>query len=63
MEERLAAAAEVPPDAYRSLAAERAQRAREALTAAGVDQARLFLTEGGGRADKEKGPRVYFSVK
>ena len=63
MEERLAAAAEVPADAYRSLAAERAQRAREALIAAGIDQARLFLTQGGGRAGGEKGARVYFSVK
>jgi hypothetical protein len=53
----------VPADAYRSLAAERAQRAREALLAAGLDQARLFLTQGGERAEKEKGPRVYFSVK
>jgi len=63
MEDRLAAAAEVPPDAYRALAAERAQRAREALMAAGLDQARLFLAQGGGRAEKEKGARVYFSVK
>lgn len=63
MEERLAAATEVPADAYRSLAAERAQRAREALVAAGVDQARLFLTQGGERAGREKGARVYFSVK
>jgi hypothetical protein len=63
MEERLAAAAEVPPDAYRSLAAERAQRARAALMAAGLDQARLFLAEGGARAEKEKGARVYFGVR
>jgi hypothetical protein len=63
MEDRLAAAAEVPSDAYRSLAAERAQRARAALMAAGLDQARLFLAEGGGRAEKEKGPRVYFGVR
>jgi Domain of Unknown Function (DUF748) len=63
MEDRLAAAAEVPLDAYRSLAAERAQRARAALMAAGLDQARLFLAEGGGRAEKEKGARVYFGVR
>jgi hypothetical protein len=63
MEERLAAAAEVPADTYRTLAAERAQRAREALVAAGLDQARLFLAQGGGRADREKGARVYFVVK
>jgi hypothetical protein len=62
MEERLAAAQEVPPETYRSLAAERAQRAREALLAAGLDQARLFLAQGG-RAEKEKGARVYFTVR
>ncbi|ACL66972.1 protein of unknown function DUF748 [Anaeromyxobacter dehalogenans 2CP-1] len=63
MEERLAAAAQVPEDAYRALAAERAQRAREALIAAGLDQARLFLAQGGERARKEGGARVYFSVR
>jgi hypothetical protein len=63
MEERLAAAAEIPADAYRTLAAERAQHAREALVAAGLDQARLFLAQGGTRAASEQGPRVYFSVK
>jgi hypothetical protein len=63
MEERLAAAAEVPEDAYRALAAARAQRVRAALMAAGIDQARLFLAQGGGRAEKEKGARVYFGVK
>lgn len=63
MEERLAAAAQVPDDAYRALAAERAQRAREALLAAGLDQARLFLAQGGERARKEAGARVYFSVR
>lgn len=62
MEARLAAAAEVPADAYRALAAERAQRARDALIAAGVDQARLFLAQGG-RAEKENGARVYFTLK
>jgi hypothetical protein len=62
MEARLAAAVEVPSDAYRTLAAERAQRARDALVAAGLDQARLFLGQGG-RADAEKGARVYFTVR
>jgi hypothetical protein len=62
MEGRLEAAVEVPPDAYRTLAAERAQRAREALVAAGLDQARLFLARGE-RAEKEKGARVYFTVR
>jgi hypothetical protein len=63
MEERLLAAAEVASEAYRALAAERAVRAREALLAAGLDQARLFLAQGGSRPEKEKGPRVYFTVK
>jgi hypothetical protein len=63
MEERLVTAQEVPADAYRSLAAERAQRARDALLAAGIDAARLFLAQGGERAQKEKGSRVYFTVR
>jgi hypothetical protein len=63
MEARLAVAAEVPPDAYLTLAADRAQRAREALIASGLDQNRLFLTQGSERAEKEKGARVYFSAR
>ena len=63
MEERLVSAQQVSADAYRSLAAERAQRAREALLAAGLDPARLFLAQGGERALKEKGARVYFTVR
>jgi uncharacterized protein involved in outer membrane biogenesis len=63
MEDRLAAAAEVPADALPALAGERAQRAREALVAAGLDPARIFLARGGERAQKEKGPRVYFTVR
>jgi uncharacterized protein involved in outer membrane biogenesis len=63
MEDRLTAAMEVPADAFRSLAADRAQRAREALVAAGVDQARLFLAQGGGRAEKERGACVYFTLR
>jgi hypothetical protein len=62
MESRLAAAIEIPPDAFRTLSAERAQRAREALIGAGLDQSRLFLAQGG-RAEIEKGARVYFTVK
>jgi Domain of Unknown Function (DUF748) len=63
MEERLIAGAEVTPDAYASLAAARAEGARDALVAAGIDQARLFLTQGGERAQKEKGACAYFTVK
>jgi hypothetical protein len=32
------------------------------LIASGLDQNRLFLTQGGERAEKEKGARVYFSA-
>jgi uncharacterized protein involved in outer membrane biogenesis len=53
----------VAPDALASLAADRTQRVRDALVAAGIDQVRLFLVKGGDRAAKEKGPRVYFEVK
>jgi hypothetical protein len=63
MEQRLAATVEVPSDAYHALAGQRAQRAREALMAAGVDQTRLFLVEGGERATKEMGARVYFTAR
>ena len=63
MEESLVDAAVVAPDAYASLAAARAESARDALVAAGIDQGRLFLTEGSERARKERGARVYFSVK
>jgi hypothetical protein len=62
MEDRLAAREELPPDALRVLAADRAQRAREALVAAGLDPARIFLAAEG-TAGKEKAPRVYFSVR
>ena len=60
--EQLAAVA-LEPDALPGLAAERARQVRDALVAAGIDQARLFLVEGGERAKKEKGSRVYFSVR
>lgn len=64
MEDRLAAAAELPPDALPALAADRARRAREALVAAGLDPTRIFLAEGGaGEKEKGKATRVYFSVR
>jgi hypothetical protein len=63
MEDRLAAGAELPADALPALAAERARLAREALLAAGLDSARIFLSQGGDRAQKEKGARVYFTVR
>jgi len=63
MEAHLAAREEIAADPYRRLAALRAQRAREALVAAGLDQARLLLAQGGGRAAKEKGAPVCFAVR
>jgi hypothetical protein len=63
MEDRLLAAVEVPPEAYRALAAERAHRARQAMMAAGIDQSRLFLIERGDGARTAKGACVYFTVK
>jgi hypothetical protein len=62
MEDRLAAAAELPPDALRALAAERGQRAREALLAAGLEPGRIFLAAEGA-AGKPPAPRVYFTVR
>jgi hypothetical protein len=53
----------VPPEALPALATARAQSARDALLAAGLDPARLFLVEGSERARKEPGPRAYFGVR
>ncbi len=50
-------------DALGSLKQERAEAARTKLVALGVDAGRLFLTQGGERAKKEAGARVYFSLK
>jgi len=64
MEARLLAASTVAPEAYRTLARDRAERARSRLLGAGgVDPGRLFLVEGGKRAADEKGARVYFTLK
>ena len=63
MEARLLASEQIGADALASLAEERAERARDALIEAGVDQERLFLTQGGERAAREKGARVYFEVR
>jgi hypothetical protein len=48
--------------ALRDLSAERAATVREHLVASGVDQARLFLADGGGKAD-EASPSVRFKMK
>jgi hypothetical protein len=63
MEARLAAQIEIAPEALRALAAERAAQARAAVLAAGIDPGRLFLVEGGDRARKEGGARVYFTLR
>lgn len=64
MEAALAAAARVPPEAYRDLAARRAEAARERLLAGGdVDGARVFVSAGGERARKEGGARAYFELR
>jgi hypothetical protein len=51
------------PEELPSLMAARYGAAREALLAAGVDQAKLFTVQGGDRASKEAGSRVYFTVR
>jgi hypothetical protein len=63
METALRGAAAIPPEALPALATARAQAARDALLAAGLDPSRLFLVEGGERARKEPAPRVYFGVR
>ena len=63
MEEALLAAVELPPEALGALKQERAEAARAKLVALGVDTSRLFLTQGGERAKKEAGARVYFTLK
>lgn len=64
MEQALLAAVAVPPEARRELAAQRAEAARSRLVEVGkIDPGRVFLAEGGERAQKEKGARVYFTLK
>jgi hypothetical protein len=64
MEDRLIASVELGPEALPALARRRAEVARDALLKSGqVEATRLFLVEGGERADKEKGPHVYFTLK
>lgn len=64
MEERLSAAVELSPEALPALGRRRGEVARDRiLQSAQVEPERLFLVEGGERATKEKGPRVYFTLK
>jgi len=63
MEEAVLASVQLPPEALGSLRQERAEAARKRLLGLGVDPGRLFLTQGGERAKKEGGARVYFTLK
>jgi hypothetical protein len=62
-EAALLAGVTFPPEALPALATSRAQAARDALLAAGLDPARIFLVEGSERSRKEPAPRTYFGVK
>jgi hypothetical protein len=57
------ARASIPEPALGALRQERAEAARAKLVSLGVDASRLFLTQGGERAKKEAGARVYFTLK
>jgi hypothetical protein len=64
MEERLLGMIDLPPEAIRGLAQERAEVVRARIVEpAQIDPPRLFLVEGGERAKKEGGGRVYFTLK
>jgi hypothetical protein len=64
MEVDLAAAAPPGPEAFRELAARRAEAARERLLRGGaVEPSRVFLVEGGERARRDRGARAYFTLK
>jgi Domain of Unknown Function (DUF748) len=63
MEEAVLASVQLAPEALGSLRQERAEAARTRLVALGIDPGRLFLTQGGERAKKEAGARVYFTLK
>jgi len=51
------------PEAIPALLAARHAAAQQALVGAGLDPARLFSVQGGARAAKELGSRVYFTVR
>jgi hypothetical protein len=58
------ATVDLPPEATRKLAQERAEAARARIVqAAQIEPTRLFLVEGGERAKKEGGGHVYFTLK
>jgi hypothetical protein len=63
MEDAVLATVQLPPEALGSLRQQRAETARARLVGLGVDTGRLSLTQGGERAKKEAGARVYFTLK
>jgi len=63
MEDAVLATVQLPPEALGALGQARAEAARARLLKLGVDPGRVFLTQGGERAKKEGGPRVYFTLK
>jgi hypothetical protein len=63
MEDAVLATVQLPPEALGALRQARAEAARARLVKLGVDPGRVFLTQGGERAKKEAGPRVYFTLK
>ena len=63
MEDAVLTTVQLPPEAVGALSQARAEAARKRLLQFGVDPGRVFLTQGGERAKKEAGPRVYFTLK
>jgi hypothetical protein len=64
MEDRVLESIPIPLDSLRALEQRRAEAVRARLTqGAGIDPARLSVTEPGERAAKEGGTRVYFELR
>ncbi|HQL48824.1 MAG TPA: DUF748 domain-containing protein [Holophaga sp.] len=62
-EQRLLETLPVAPEALRKLSDARVLALLETFTGAGIEPARLFKVEGGARARKEGGAKVYFTLK
>jgi len=62
-EQRLLETLPVAPEALRKLSNARVLALLETFTGAGIEPARLFKVEGGARARKEGGAKVYFTLK
>jgi len=64
MEARLLERVQVDAAAFKLLARRRVQAARDLLLKSGkVEEGRVFIVDGGERAKKEGGPKVYFELK